>query len=64
MNVFGPAAILCLGAGRYAHYLSLLRMRKGRTSYSRKTTKVAFRRRNAEDYEHAAATTLTAETSM
>jgi hypothetical protein len=32
MNVFGPAAILCLGAGRYAHYLSLLRMRKGRTS--------------------------------
>jgi hypothetical protein len=29
MNVFGPAAILCLGACRYAHYLSLLRMRNG-----------------------------------
>jgi hypothetical protein len=65
MNVFGPAAILCLGAGRYARYLSLLRILKGRTSYSiSEDHENRFRRRNAEDYEHAAAITLTADTSM
>jgi hypothetical protein len=35
-----------------------------RRTQSVKTTKVAFSRRNAEDYEHAAAITLTADTSM
>jgi hypothetical protein len=38
MNVFGPAAIFCLGASRYAHCLSLLRFQKS----GLKNLKLAF----------------------